>query len=551
MKRRIVMSLGILLVVILFQGIALRLMLFYVYRADAAQNDANTMMTEINAIEMKHYRWLQELSLTLFSGAAFVGELDPEDCSLGSWLLSDEVLGYRESSTAFNDLIEVVVEPHQEIHAVAEEILTQMRAGNRTAALDLYHNKVLPDMEKTIGGLDAINVYQAGVMERKSQEGRAVYDFSTAYVVGLIGFGLAVGIAMMAFLIKKIVPPLESLTKAATNLAVGDMDIDIRVNSKDELADLASAFQNMALGIKEQARVLNQIALGDYTMTMLVRSDKDVINRSINQMLEKNNEMLREMQMVSSNVAAGAHQIAAGSQTLAQGSVEQASALQSFSQTIAQVLSQAQQTATLAEQTATEVTLAGQLMGECIHYMQAMLSAMEAIEQSSREIGKVSGLIDEIAFQTNLLALNAAVEAAKAGEGGKGFSVVAEEVRSLAGKSADATRVTKTLVDNSIQTIGKWIQISKETEESLKKSGEIVDRNVQSMTEIMHSTEAQTRAMNEITSGITHISLVVQSNSDNAVESAANADHLNAQSDMMKTVVSQFQLKQWQKEQPE
>lgn len=539
-KKRIIIAIGILLFVILFQGGALVMMLSQVRTADEALNDANTMTTEINAIEMQHYRWLQGLTLTLFDGDSFSGSLDPETCSLGRWLASDKVIGYQ--ADAFHSLLDPLVEPHNQIHLAAADILNALEVGDTENAVSIYQNRVLPNMDLTIGALDAVNAYAEGVMKAKKQDGNDIYQLSTSFVIALVSLSLAIGVVMMIILIRRTVPPLKKLTKAATDLSVGNMEIEIEVHSKDELGDLAFAFQEMADGIKQQSEILNRISHCDYTMTMPIRSDRDVINQSINQMLDQNNVLLKELRAVSNNLAAGAQQIAAGSQSLATGSIEQTSALQLFSSSVSQIQTQAKENSVRADQTATEVGLAGRLMVECLAYMQEMQDAMKTIYASSKEIAKVSKLIEEIAFQTNILALNAAVEAAKAGQHGSGFSVVADEVRNLAGKSAVATNETKTLVDNSMQSILRGMEITEKTEVSLKKVGEIAERNVKAMEIISSSAEAQKASMDEITQGIEQISAVVQSNSDNAVESAASADHLTTQSEMMKNMVAQFQL---------
>lgn len=542
MKKRIIFSFGILLFVILFQGGTLRIILSQVHIAEEAKNVANTMTTEVNAIEMKHYRWLQELTLALYDGAEFSGSLDSETCSLGAWMASGEVSEYPDET--FHDLINALVEPHNQIHLAAAEILSALQVNNTNKAVDIFHNSVVPNMNLTINGLDKINLYAEDVMKVKAQESNVIYNASTLFVVVLLSLSLIVGLLMMFILIRKIVPPLKKLTKAATDLSIGNMEIEIDVHSKDELGDFTLAFQKMAAGMKEQSEVLNRISNCDYTMVMPIRSDKDVINQSINQMLQQYNTMLKDLRIVSNNVASGAQQIASSSQSLATGSVEQASSVQLFSNTITQVLAQAKQNSALAEQTATDMSLAGCIMRECLAYMQEMQIAIKAIRDSSKEIAKVSSLIEDIAFQTNILALNAAVEAARAGKDGKGFSVVAGEVRTLAGKSAVATKETKDLVESSIQNIVRGMGITEKTEESLNNAGKIVELNVKAMEKISHSTDAQTVSLNEITQGIEQISIVVQSNSDNAVESAVGADHLNAQGRLMRDIVSQFQLRE-------
>ncbi len=179
----------------------------------------------------------------------------------------------------------------------------------------------------------------------------------------------------------------------------------------------------------------------------------------------------------------------------------------------------------------------------CNQQMGDMMHAMEKINTSSSEIGKIIKTIEDIAFQTNILALNAAVEAARAGAAGKGFAVVADEVRNLASKSAEAAKNTTTLIEGSLKAVEEGNEFSGATQQSLLQVVEHAEQIASSMAQITQATDDQAEAIKQITLGIDQISAVVQTNSATSEQSAAASQELSSQANVLKGLVGQFSLK--------
>ncbi|MDL2252904.1 methyl-accepting chemotaxis protein [Ruminococcaceae bacterium OttesenSCG-928-I18] len=353
-----------------------------------------------------------------------------------------------------------------------------------------------------------------------------------------------IGVALALVNAKLIATPTQGLVEAADRIAVGDLNIDVsKLKTRDEIGMLATSFETMANAFKEQELVLDAIANGDYTGSISVRSENDLVNKAISSMLDNNNSMISEIRQAAEQVAAGSAQIADGAQSLATGSTEQAATVEELSASITQVLSQAQDNSKMALNAVDEVSEAGRLMGESSESMNELNAAMNTINESSQNIAKVIKVIDDIAFQTNILALNAAVEAARAGQHGKGFAVVADEVRNLASKSAAAAKETADLIQNSVDNVEKGTGIAERTNDSLTQVGTIASANATSIQAISESSGQQSTAINEITEGINQISQVVQANSATAEESAASAQELSAQSAMLNKIVARFKLR--------
>ena len=181
-------------------------------------------------------------------------------------------------------------------------------------------------------------------------------------------------------------------------------------------------------------------------------------------------------------------------------------------------------------------------MAHADEQMQAMVQAMQEINQTSHEIGKIIKTIEDIAFQTNILALNAAVEAARAGAAGKGFSVVADEVRNLAAKSAEASQSTSTLITASLAAVEKGTQLANATAQQLMGVTEGAQQVAGMVNQIALSSQEQASAMEQVSNGVAQISGVVSTNSATAEESAAASQTLAAQAETLKELVSQFKL---------
>ena len=249
-----------------------------------------------------------------------------------------------------------------------------------------------------------------------------------------------------------------------------------------------------------------------------------------------------QIDLSSDQVSSGADQVSSGAQALSQGAAEQASSIEELAETIRGISNHVKHNADYAEEADRRANAAGSEAVESNRRMQDMVSAMADISTSSREIGKIIKTIEDIAFQTNILALNASVEAARAGEAGRGFSVVAAEVRNLATKSAEASKDTAALIENSLNTVISGTRIADETAHSLDAVLESVRLVTGIIGQITASSIEQADSILQIEQGIERISEVVQTNSATAEESAAASEELSAQAQLLKNLTGQFRL---------
>jgi methyl-accepting chemotaxis protein len=239
-------------------------------------------------------------------------------------------------------------------------------------------------------------------------------------------------------------------------------------------------------------------------------------------------------------VAAASGQLSDSSQRLAEANSELAASIEETSATLEESSSMinhnnenTRQAALLAAQ-----TKAASDKGNT--EMQEMMSSMSEIKKSGDKIAKIIKVIDEIAFQTNILALNAAVEAARAGDAGMGFAVVAEEVRNLAQRSAQAARETADIIESNIELSGNGVSVARRVGESLAEITEQASKVNELMNEIADASMAQAQGINQINKAISQMEKVTQQNASNADQSAAASEELNAQAESLKDIVEQL-----------
>lgn len=437
------------------------------------------------------------------------------------------------------------------IKPVLDQVLAYAKenseASNAAAAVYMEEtvnpllDKIDANLNQLISDADTESEYMMGRINRSQ---------TIAFVLFVImgTSGLAVSIIFCLYLTRGIVNPLNEIMEAANQMSEGNLKVNISYESKDELGEVAKCMrrtvQTLNSYIEDIGRGMHELESGNLTATpdQEFKGDFIALQESIVNVVVSFNKTLCQIRDSADQVSSGSDQVSTGAQALSQGATEQASAVEQLAATINDISNQVQENARHAQEASNNSEMVGDKMGESNRQMQEMIQAMNEINSSSQEIGKIIKTIEDIAFQTNILALNAAVEAARAGAAGKGFAVVADEVRNLASKSAEASKNTSVLIENSIRAVEHGSKIASETAESLLQAVDVEAVVNESIQKISKASTTQADAITQVTAGVDQISSVVQTNSATAEESAAASEELSGQAQVLKNLVSRFQL---------
>ncbi len=250
--------------------------------------------------------------------------------------------------------------------------------------------------------------------------------------------------------------------------------------------------------------------------------------------------IIRPIQKVIQGISEGADQltsassqVAQTSQSLAEGAWENAAALEETSASLEEMSSMARENAENAQQGKVMMEQAMEIVEKVDHHMDQMIEAIEEVSETSRKTGTIIKTIDEIAAQTNLLALNAAVEAARAGEAGAGFGVVADEVRRLALRAAEAAKNTSSLIEQTMKAVQKGNAITHNTRATFSENREISVRVSQIIEGITTASQEQALGVGQINRAVAEMDKVVQKNSADSQEFAAASEEMNGQAEQM------------------
>ncbi|SQH74476.1 Methyl-accepting chemotaxis sensory transducer [Shewanella benthica] len=469
----------------------------------------------------RFYKNIDELSNTVSDNPAQVALLSESKNTIDNWIslvVEEQITLRREIGNAktMDDMADLVGQAKGKVYF--DKFRGQIKTfKDRETSLMQQRNDALISIESMVTTFTIFGTLLAVIL------GAGISLWLTRHVMSLLG-GEPIYIAQIA-----------------KRVAEGDLTINFSSTGNDE--GIYAEMKNMVAALKDKVNLAQQMAEGKLDQKVNLASNKDTLGIALQDMIANFNDVLGQTQQASLEISQGSESVSTTSVELSEGSNRQAESLENISSSLNQLTAQINVNAENANQARELATQAQLAAKEGSSKMEEMIAAMSDIAESGKSISTFISTIDDIAAQTNLLALNAAIEAARAGEQGRGFAVVADEVRSLAARSTIAAVETAKLIEGSVSKTENGSLIASQTAESLQNIFESISQTSDLVIQISNACNEQAIGAETINQGVVEIDGITKQNNATAQESAAASEQLSQQATELQQMLTRFQLK--------
>lgn len=371
-------------------------------------------------------------------------------------------------------------------------------------AKEALNSQLMPAAERYIEAINQFQDMQQKLMDAESASARELISNGQKIMVGLGLLCTCLGVVCAWVITRSVTTPLKDIMDVTEKIAAGDLTCSVTPQGKDEMAALLQSLLHMQSSLRT---------------------------------------IVGDVRMATDSIAVASNEVAAGSQDLSGRTEQAASALEQTASSMEQMSGTIRQTADAASSANQLADNAAKVATEGGQVVTRVISTMESISGSSKRIADIIGVIDGIAFQTNILALNAAVEAARAGDQGRGFSVVASEVRALAHRVTEAAKEVKQLINTSVTQVEEGASLVKDAGTAMSNTVVAVQRVADIIGEISTASSEQSDGIRQVNEAVNHLDRMTQQNAALVEQSTAAAHSLSDQSRRLAAAVSVFKIK--------
>ncbi|MDY0746001.1 methyl-accepting chemotaxis protein [Paucibacter sp. R3-3] len=414
-----------------------------------------------------------------------------------------KLLAAMPSSEAEKPLLEKFNSARDAYLSARNRMMDAKRAEKSDEANAIYDKEFSVVAPAYVAALTAVLDFQRKTIDDMNAQIAADTDRGEVQLALLGAVAIALGAVLAVMLTRSITRPMAQAVTLVDAVAKGDLSQRLQVDGRDEISHLVGSLGEMSGGLAQ---------------------------------------LVRQVREASESIQTASDEMAMGNMDLSARTEQQASALQETASSMEQLSSAVRQNADSAQQANQLARSASDVATQGGEVVSQVVQTMKGINDSSRQISDIIGVIDGIAFQTNILALNAAVEAARAGEQGRGFAVVASEVRSLAGRSAEAAKEIKRLISASVERVEQGSSMVDKAGETMNAVVGSIRRVNDIIGEISSASGEQSAGVAQVGEAVTHIDQATQQNAALVEQMAAAATGLKSQAQQLVKVVATFRL---------
>jgi methyl-accepting chemotaxis protein len=544
---------------------------------ETQQDDVYAFRKTLMETKVAHYEWLTAIGSSVFQDALTTCsvEPDPEKCDFSEWLGSTDRTNFENVFPEEKDRLNDLEKNHAALHATFVTMKLAAEEGKTLPTgtdIRQQYAKVLSPQTKNF--MDNVNQIQKPVDEKINTLNNRMKEFMTRtqyMMLGLFIITLLIGLSLSQAIVRSIVPPLHSLVSVADEIAAGELkQWRVDVDRSDEIGGLYRSFSHMHARLLDMAQTLQKTSEGQLNTSIAPTSPSDIIGNTLYAMIRNLRDLAGSIANGATTLAASSAETAASATQLSASTTESAATISETTATMEEVRQTASIMSNNASSVAENARQGGAMANQSRDRVKDISDAIKLISsrmdfiaqhtvqlsEKSQKIGEIISVVNDIADQSNILAVNASIEAAKAGEEGRGFAVLAEEIRNLAEQSKQATKEIKAILDDIQKATAATVMATEEGSKAVAKGEQqaetvskvildlasSVSNSSRSADTIASSAREQLKGIEQVTQAMESIRTASQQNKESARQLDETSSSMkNLGQDLMR-LVQRFKL---------